>query len=317
MLSLPKNAINYLKGLICVFENANCASLSKISQCSHDSLSRILNGQKFCWQTLLQNFALRTFGKLQNGYLIIDDTVISKRFAQKIENLTWVFDSKIGKSILGLNLVMIAWSNGKITIPLAVKVYQKNEGKTKIDLAIGLIEYAKFLLIKPNYITFDSWCAADKVLRKIEKIGWIFATQLKKNRKLNDVPLRKVHPNPYWMGQGKLSGGLKVSVVRNGKKYFASNNLSLLKKEILSFYKGRWLVETVFRMLHSKLGLDECEARKLSAQTAHFHLCLLTFMVLEKERFISNKTIYEVKQNCSFDFKQADIILNKLNFQGA
>ena len=24
ILSLPKNAINYLKGLICVFENANC-----------------------------------------------------------------------------------------------------------------------------------------------------------------------------------------------------------------------------------------------------------------------------------------------------
>ncbi len=122
MLSLSKNVFNYLKGLICVFENANCVSLSRIAQCSHDSLTKILNGEKLCWQTLLQSFALRIFEKLQDGYLIIDDTVISKRFAKKIENISWVFDSKIGKSILGINLAMIAWSNGRITIPLVIRI---------------------------------------------------------------------------------------------------------------------------------------------------------------------------------------------------
>ena len=317
MLSLSKNVISYLKGLMCVFENATCVALSEVSKNSHDNLTRVLNGKEFCWQTLLQNFLLRTFGKLQAGYLIIDDTIISKRFAKHIENVAWLFDSKVGKSILGLNLVMIAWSNGEITIPLAIKVYQKHSGNTKIDLAIELIRYAKSLGIKPKYITFDSWYTADKVFKAIADCHWKFITQLKSNRKLNGIPIHRLHPNPYWLEQGKLIGGTKVIVVRNGKKYFATNNLSLSKQEILAGYKGRWLIETVFRALHHKLGLDECQARKLNSQIAHFHLCLMAYIALEKESFIQKKTIYQIKRNCSFNFQYADNILVKLNFQGA
>lgn len=314
MLSLPKNAISYIKGLMSTFENANCVNLSAVANCSHDNLTRILNKRKLCWQTLLQSFILRTFGKLRDGWLIIDDTVISKRFAKKIEHLAWVFDSKIKKSILGLNVVLIAWSNGKVTIPLAIKVYHKKNGKTKIDLALELIKYAKLLRIKPKYITFDSWYSADKILKAVHKLKWTFITQVKKNRKFNGVQVKKFHPNPYWMEQGKLSNDLNISIVRNGKKYFITNNLELSKKEILDLYKGRWAIETIFRMLHSKLGLDQCESRSFSAQTAHFHLCLLTFVILENERFISGKTIYEVKRDCSFNFGYADIVLNKLLF---
>ncbi len=314
---LQKNAINYLKGLLCVFENANCVALARISKCSHDSLARVLNGKKFSWQILLQNFLLRTFGKLQNGYLIIDDTVISKRFSKTIENLAWIFDTKIGKSILGLNIVMLAWSNGVVTIPLAIKVYQKNNKKSKIDLAIELINYAQKLFIKPNYITFDSWYASTKLLKKIIDCQWIFITKIKKNRKLNGVSLKKVYQNPYWMKEGIITGGIKILVVRNGKKYFATNDLSLTKKEILARYKGRWLVETIFRVLHSFLWLDKCQCRKLDSQVAHFHLCLMAYSILEKEKFIQKKSIYEIKRNCRFDFKIANNILFKLNFQCA
>jgi len=244
-------------------------------------------------------------------------TVISKRFARIIENLAWVYDSKIGKSILGLNIVLIAWSNGKITIPLAIRVYQKSSGKTKIDLAIELIEYAKSLGIKPKFVTFDSWYTAAKLLRKINDFGWTFVTQLKKNRKLNATPVYQIRRNPYWQKKGKLVGGLNVFVVRHGKKYFATNDLSMSKKELLLSHKGRWGIETIFRALHDKLGLDECQARKLNSQIAHFHLCLMTYVILEKESFIQNRTVYQIKRSCSFDFQYADNILYKLNFQGA
>lgn len=316
-MSLPKNAISYIKGLMCVFENATCVALSEINQCSHDSLTRVLKERKFCWQILLQNFILRTFEKLQDGWLIIDDTVISKQFAKKIENLSWIFDSKIGKSILGLQLVMIAWSNGKVTIPLALRVYQKNKKKSKIDLACELIRYAKRLKLKPKYVAFDSWYAAAKVFKTIYDCHWNFVCRLKSNRKLDSIPLREVHPNPYWMGKGMLAGGIRVLCVRHGKKYFASSILDFGKKELLSAYKSRWEIETVFRALHDKLGFDECQARELSSQTAHFHLCLLAYIALEKEKFIQNRTFYQIKRSCSFNFQYADNILTKLIFQGA
>ena len=317
MISLPKNVILYVKGLICVFENANCSSLARVVNCFYDNLARILKERKLAWQILLASSVLRIFGKLREGYLIIDDTVVSKTFAKKIENLSWVYCSKIGKVIQGLDIAMLAWSDGKMTLPLAIKVYQKGSGKTKIDLALELLEYADFLDLKPKYVTFDCWCAADKILRKIEKLGWIFITQIKKNRKINGVQARHLFPNPYWISQGKLSEGLEVKVVKHGKNYFVANDLSLSKKEILTLYKGRWLIETVFRVLHSKLGLDQCQAISLQAQTAHFHLCLLTFLCLEKERTAGQKTIYRVKQECSFDFQKADYIVSPLFFQGA
>lgn len=316
-MSLPKNAISYLKGLLCVFENATCMSLSEINKCSHDSLARVLNGQKLTWQTLLISFVLRTFGRLQDGYLIIDDTVISKQFAKKIENVSWIFDSKIGKSILGLNLVLIAWSNGKLTIPLALKVYQKNNGKSKIDLACELLEEVKKLKIKPKYVVFDSWYAAAKVFKTSKECHCKFVTQLKNNRTLNGVPLREIQRNPYWIIEGRLNGGLKVIVVRHGAKYFATNDLSLSKQDILSCYRGRWEIETAFRVLHSKLGFDQCQSRKLEAQAAHFHLCLMAYIVLENESFIQRTTIYQIKRHCSFNFNYADNLLNTLFFQGA
>ena len=315
--TLPQNAINYVKGIMCVFENANCVSLAKVADCSHDSLTRALKRKKFSWQTLLQNFILRTFGKLQDSWLIIDDTLISKPFAKSIENLSWIFDSKIGKSILGLQIVLIAWSNGKITIPLAFRVYQKDNGKSKIDLACELIKYANKLGIKPKYVTFDSWYAANQLLKTIIDCKWKFICQLKSNRKLNETSLADTYRNPYWMKKGFINGGIEVSVVRNGKKYFATNDLILSKQEILSAYKRRWEIETIFRVLHGKLGIDQCQTRKYVSQYAHFHLCLLAYTVLEKESFIQNRSIYQIKRNCSFNFKYADNIINKLIFQSA
>ena len=119
------------------------------------------------------------------------------------------------------------------------------------------------------------------------------------------------------MTQGIIAGGTKVVVVRNGRKYFASNDLELSKKELLSAYGGRWEIETIFRMLKHKLGLGQCQMRKLDAQVAHFHMCFLAYIALEKERFIQKKTIYQIKRNCSFNFQYADNILFRLNFQGA
>ena len=316
-MSLPKDVIHYIKGLMCSFENASCVSLSRYSPCSHDSLARVLNGKKFCWQTLLQNFLLRTFGRLQDGYLIIDDTVISKQFARKIENVAWIFDSKIKKSILGLNLVMLAWSNGKITIPLAIRVYQKQSGKTKIDLALELLAYAKKLKIKPKFVVFDSWYTAAELMKRVAAYHWTFVARLKKNRKLNGIPVREFHRHPYWMEQGTLIGGIKALVVRHGAKYFASNDLSLSKQELLAAYKSRWEIETVFRALHDKLGLDECQARKLESQMAHFHLCLVAYAALEKESLIQKRSFYHIKRSCSFDFNTADNIVSMLFFQGA
>src|SRR3989338_11395760 len=103
---MPLRIASYLKGLLAVAETATCVSMSRVVGSSHDRLSRILNDDKLKWQTLLLSLILRIVGKLRDGYLIIDDTVIDKSFAKVIENLAWVFCSKKNRSVLGLTVVL-------------------------------------------------------------------------------------------------------------------------------------------------------------------------------------------------------------------
>lgn len=317
---MPTKIVSYIKGLLSVSEDATCTAMARVlnEESSHDNLSRILKDKKLEWQILLSSFLLRIFGKLRDGFLIIDDTVIDKSFAKVIENISWMFCSKKNKSVLGLNIVVLVWSNGIITIPLAFKIWKKDSKKSKYDLALELLSYAKnFLKLKPKYVVFDSWYAAKKILKRLQGYKWKFVCQIKKNRKFNGVQLKLYKKYPYWMEQGTIDGSFKVLIVRNGKKYFATNDLALSKKEILDRYKTRWTIETMFRMLHDKLGFGECQARSLQAQTAHIHLCLMSFMLLEKEKQETGKTWYQLRREYRFHPKNVDYLFSKLNSQRA
>lgn len=295
---MPKPAFAYLKGLLAVVEEATCVSISRvIPEVSHDSLTRMLNSVRLNWQTLLQSLTLSTFGKLSGGYLIIDDTVIEKQFARFIEGLSFVYSSKKKRSVLGYCLVVLTWSDGRITIPLGVRLWKKGAGVSKFDLALELLKYAQETLgIQPKFVVFDAWYASGVILKTLDRWGWTFVTQLKKNRKFQGVPLNHYRRNPYWMEQGTLSGGMQVLVVRNGKRYFVTNDVLLSKEELLRRYRNRWKIEDTFRLLHMKLGIGECQAQSVKAQTAHFHLALMAYLVLERERILSGQTLYQLKR---------------------
>ena len=311
---MPLKIFVYVKGLLAVAEPATCVSMARIVGVAHDRLSKILNNSKLAWQTLLHSLALRIFGKLDDGYLILDDTVIDKSFAKVIENLAWVFCSKKNQSVLGLNIVVLCWSNGTFTIPLAFKIWKKSGGKTKIDLAVELLSYARnFLRLQPKYVTFDCYYSAKKILKRLTKYGWTFYTQLKKNRKFSGTQLKLSKRNPYWMEQGTIDGKLKVLIVRHGKKYFATNNLTSSKSEMLVSYRTRWAIETMFRLLHDKLGIEECASRSLRAQTAHITLCLMSFLLLEKTKHTTRKTWYRLRREYRFHPEKVDLLFNELN----
>lgn len=315
---MPSKLKPYIQGLLCVLEPATCTALARVVRnISHDHLSRILKDKKLEWQTLLSSLVSRISGKLQSGYLIIDDTVIDKSFAKIIENLSWIYSSKENRVVQGLNLVALCWSNGTITLPLGVKIWKKG-GKSKYDLASELLRFAKKVLkIKPEYVVFDSWYASEKILSQLSSYGWTFFCQLKKNRKLNGAQLRFVHSHPYWLEQGKLSGGIEVLVVRHGKKYFATSDNSLSKREVLETYKTRWVIETMFRLLHDQLGIEACQSISLQTQTAHVYLCLITLSVVEKHSAETNLTDYEILRRCRFNHQWSETLLSCFDFGGA
>lgn len=312
---MPFRITPYVKGLLAVAEAATCAAMARlIKTASHDSLSRILKDPKFQWQTLLRTLALRIFGKLSDGWLILDDTVIDKTFAHCLENLSWVYCSKKQRSVLGLNLVLLCWSNGSITIPLAFRFRKNADQKSKFDLALELLAYARNILrIKPKYVTFDSWYASQKILKQLGEYHWIFYSQLKRNRLFNGRQVCQYGRTRYWTNQGIVFGNFKVLVVKHGGKYFVTNNLKCSKAELLASYKTRWAIETLFRILHFKLGLGQCQSRSLRCQTAHVALCLISLLILERAKVETLKTHYQLRREFTFHPELVNQFLFKLN----
>jgi len=289
----------YLTALVYYRTSASCVALAEaLETVSHDRLTRMLQAD-WSGQTLLER-AFRTLFVWARGYLIIDDTVIPKPFAVAIEGLAWVFSSQEHKPVYGLSLVLLVWTNGTLRIPLGMRLWRKG-GPSKYALALELLSYARNRLrCRPEYVLFDAWYPSRALLKRIRDYGWYFVCRLKKNRRFNSHAVRHHRHHPYWAEIGWLSGGLKVLVVRYGKKYYATNRLTLTAVEVRRLYRIRAQVEEVIRVCKDQLGLTGCQARSERAQVHHITCCLVAFCVLERERDDRQLSIYKLKRQLSF-----------------
>ena len=154
---------------------------------------------------------------------------------------------------------------------------------------------------------FASWYPSKTLRKRRRDYGWDFVCQLKKNGAFAGVALHAYLQQPYWHAVGALTGGLTVLVVRHRRKYYATNRLGLTAKEVREHYKRRQEVEEVLRVLKSHLSLEACQvgyrrrggekARPLpAAQEHHVALCLVAFLVVERERLDQGYTWRQCKQ---------------------
>jgi Transposase DDE domain len=93
---------------------------------------------------------------------------------------------------------------------------------------------------------------------------------------------------------------LKVLVVRYGKKYYATNHLTLSSAEVRRLYRWRAQIEEVIRVCKDQLPLTGCQARSERAQQHHITCCFVAFCVLERERHDWKLSIYKLKRQLSF-----------------
>jgi hypothetical protein len=250
-------------------------------------------------QRLLE-LACRTLFVWARGYLIIDDTVLPKPFATAMEGLAWVFSSQERKPVYGFSLVLLVWTNGTLRVPLGMRLWRKG-GPSKYELALELLSYARNRLrCRPAYVLFDAWYPARRLLKRIHDYGWHVVCRLKNNRRFNGHVLRGHRRHPYWAETGRLTGGLKVLVVRYGAKYYATNRLTLADTEVRRLYHFRAGIEEVIRVCKDQLGLTGCQVRSARAQLHHITCCLVAFCVLERERHDRSLTIYKLKRHLSY-----------------
>jgi putative transposase len=297
---MPEPLWIYLMALLYFTKITPCSAIADVfDSASHDRLTRMLQGT-WSGHTLL-NLALGALFTVAGGYLIVDDTVIEKPYARLLGEAAWVWSSKQHKVVFGVSVVLLVWTDGQVRIPLAFRLWRK-AGRSKFDLALELLSYARNRLrCKPQFVLFDSWYPSKKLLKRVRDYGWYFVCQLKKNRRFEGLPLGKYLQQPYWQATGFLAGEMKVLVVRYRRKYYATNRLSLNAKELRTLYRKRQEVEEVIRVLKSQLSLEACQAgyqrssktqprSREGAQEHHVALCLVAYLIVERERLDGGDT---------------------------
>lgn len=245
------------------------------------------------------------------GWLMGDDTIMEKPYAEKIECVYWQYSSKNKGFVEGISLTVLAWTDGKITIPIKFMVYEKDlEGKpiqTKNEFMEEAVEYARNLGINPKYVCFDSKFSSKSLLNKLHSFNWIYFTQLASNRSFNGQQLKMRRFQPH-KEEGFLKGvGHKVSITKYCKRYYATNSTGkcITSKYIVNHYRVRWGIEVLFRTLKQLCHLQDCQSKKTSTQKHYVFMCIRAFIVLQDQ---NEKSLYQAKK--SFQQKYLRIKVN-------
>jgi Transposase DDE domain len=220
--------------------------------------------------------------------------------------------------VFGVSVVLLVWTDGQVRIPLACRCWHKG-GPAKFALALDLLSYARNRLrCKPQCVLFDSWYPSKALLKRRRDYGWYFVCQLKQNRPFEGRALSRYLPQPYWQATGMLSGDLKGLVVRDRRKYYATNRLSLTAKEVRVHYQRRHEVEEVIRILKSQLSLEACQVGSRRprtttarpqpcAQAHHVALCLVAYRIVERERLDQGCTWRQITRQLILNGVQASL----------
>ena len=122
--------------------------------------------------------------------------------------------------------------------------------------------------------------------------------RLKSNRKFGDQSLRTTWPHRYGHAQGELRGvAHRVLVVKDGRRYWGTNALTLTVREVKAHYAHRQQIEETFRLLKPEFGWGSCSCQKHQAQGAHLHLGLYALVLTQQTAFARGQTIYAFRQS--------------------
>ncbi len=284
--------IGYLTGLIYRNTRSSCCCLASLTQTAHDRFYRLLYANFPYSRRMWEWFASRLISA--DGYLIVDDTAW-QRFTKRAEAVSFVWDSQVGKVVFGMNVVLLIWTDGKRKVPLGMRIWQKG-GRSKIELACEIFAQARADGVKPLYVLFDSWYSCNKLLNLLDSFGWRYIGRAKVNRVLEKVTIGKAFHHRFGRKIGNLRKvGHQNLVVKDGRRFWLSNDLTLTSGQLKRHYRFRQQVEETFRLLKQEFGWGKCQAGTKQAQNAHLHLGLYALSLVQMKA--GEETAYKFKQN--------------------
>jgi len=292
----------------------SCVRLSHILEnLSHDSINRFLITQKYEPQDLLE--IVKELLVLNGGTLSVDDMVIDKPYSNhlKAELIDYFWSGKHHKTVKGINIITLYYTDVKgMSLPINYRIINKEEGKTKHDYFLEMLEEIKQWGILPLTITADSWYSKKETFKFFKDKEQSFLFAIKSNRKVflekkQFVSIKDVEiPDSGLVVYLKEFGQVKVfkKMFKDEHRYYAAwcpneNELEQITREtFLLIHDQHWGIEQYHRALKQVANIERFQVRKTAAIKTHIFSSIVGFIQLELARFNSEIiNWYERKRN--------------------
>jgi hypothetical protein len=300
--------IEYINFLIATPKAYSCSEAGRVqpqteAAASHDAINRLLHRLEPEPEELWQE--AQAYVELAKGILVLDDTMLDKWYATKMNLVFRQWSGKHKRVVRGLNLTSLLWSDGDKHIPCDYRLYEKEvDGATKNDHFRAMLATAKQRGFQPQCVAFDSWFSALENLKLINSYGWTWLTRLKCNRLVNpdgtaNRPINEVEISPkgtvvHLKGYGLILV-FKIVAQDGDIDDWATNDLSMNQLQRLQWAEYEWSIEEYHRGLKQCCGVDKCFMRSARAQRNHIGLSIRAFLRLEMHWFNTGISWYESK----------------------
>lgn len=309
---IKKGFIFYTLGLILNKEKKSCTKIGALFNIAHDFLYRFLSKTDLLvtfFPGLMIEIA-NYFAIQKKGWLIIDDTSISKIFAKLLAGVCEIYDSALGRPTRGLCVVILAWSNGDITIPIGFDWYFQKSivgeyYKTKSEVAENLILNC-YKKVQFEFLLADAHYSTIYLLKFFKKNNIKYIGKMACNRRIQTDDgksyLLKNYPN---LKLSRNSRSKRIRASFHGIELYFSvhkrknkNNeynfiyivstILLSAKDYLIAYEKRWNIEMMFRTMKQSLGLTQCFSADLEKQKMHIFSVFFSYSFIEGEKKLLN-----------------------------
>jgi hypothetical protein len=263
-------------------------------------------------QSLIKYIAAET----DKGYLIIDFTVLLKRFAECIPNVTYDYDGVSKRVEKGLSLALVVWSNGTITIPFNIDFWLKKKDagelyRKKTEIAQQLVLLAIKHGIPVKEVRLDGAFASVEMMLFLIKHKIDFTMRIHNNRvvvsaqgkhKLSEQPKLKMKRNEKFKTIRASYKGIKKLYFTAHKRKCKNDEsevvyiVSTVKrkpKDHVKAYSQRWPVEKKIRTSKQHLGATHCQSMSKAKQKFHIFSVMVSYAILQLAKIDKRKKSVE------------------------
>lgn len=287
----------YLLGLIIQERWFSTHGISKRNETKsmwqiYDFLKTSINWQKIYYT--LANYAFVMFMGF-NWYLVVDGSPLKQKYAENRITKRGFISVKGMKNMPHNELIALSLTNGIVYIPLdfriwtSKKITRPSEYKKKTDIFSAMIYEYLIKRIPVKTILFDNGFASMKILKWLNKNGFIWFTRIKANKnvryngnKCHLADLKLEIQQSVVLEMIGVSGNVKIIRICHQDEvvYIATNQTDIEDTELINMYRKRWKCEEFHREGKQHLGLENIRMRSWQKLQNHVGFVCLSYALL-------------------------------------